>query len=348
MAKAKNKQKAVTNQKAVLGLFNNISILIDQSRKRVAFHINSEIVTVNWHIGKLINENILQNKRAEYGKAVMADLSKLLTTKYGGGYSLAHLTYCRTFASMYAEEAIIHAMREQLSWTHIRIILSIKDELKRDFYLQLCIKERWKTRHLEERIGSMLFERTAISKKPDQLIKKELNVLKSDGTVTSDLVFKDPYVLDFLGLKDTYSELDLETAILRQLQHFIIELGNDFAFVARQKVITIDNEDFRIDLLFYHRGLRRLVAIDLKLDKFRASYKGQMELYLKWLDKYERKSGEESPVGLILCSQKQREQIELLELDKGQIRVSEYLTQLPPKELLAEKLHYAIQIAKKN
>ena len=346
MAKVKNKQKSVTNQKAILGLFNNISILIDQSRKRVVYHVNSEIVMVNWRIGKLIYGDILQHKRAEYGKAVMAGLSKLLTAKYGGGYSLAHLTYCKTFADMYTEEAIVHAMREQLSWTHIRIILSVKDEVKRDFYLHLCIKERWKTRDLEERIDSMLFERTALSKKPDELIKKELNVLRSEGTVTSDLVFRDPYVLDFLGLKDTYSEFDLETAILRQLQHFIIELGTDFAFIARQRVITIDSEDFRIDLLFYHRGLKRLVAIDLKLDKFRAAYKGQMELYLKWLDKYERKNGEESPIGLILCSQKQREQIELLELDKGQIRVSEYLTQLPPKELLAEKLHFAIQIAK--
>jgi predicted nuclease of restriction endonuclease-like (RecB) superfamily len=348
MAKGKNKSKAPTNQKAILGLFNNVSILIDQSRRRIAYHINSEMVTVNWHIGKLINENILQNKRAEYGKSVIVGLSQLLTSKYGSGYSIAHLAYCRTFAGMYPDESIIHAMREQLSWTHIRIILSIKDEVKRDFYLHLSIEERWKTRHLEERIGSMLFERTALSKKPNELIKKELNVLKSEGTVTSDLVFRYPYVLDFLGLKDTYSEYDLETAILSQLQQFIIELGTDFAFIARQKVITIDQEDFRIDLLFYHRGLRRLVAIDLKLDKFKAAYKGQMELYLKWLDKHERKNGEETPIGLILCSQKQQEQIELLELDKGQIRVSEYLTQLPSKELLAEKLHYAIQIAKKN
>jgi predicted nuclease of restriction endonuclease-like (RecB) superfamily len=247
---------------------------------------------------------------------------------------------------MYPDQEIVHALREQLSWTHIRIILSIKEEIKREFYLQLCIKERWKTRHLEERIASMLFERTALSKKSEELIRKELKVLKSEGTVSSDLVFRDPYVLDFLGLKDTYSESDLEFAILRQLQSFITELGSDFAFIARQKVITIDKEDFRIDLLFFHRGLRRLVAIDLKLDKFKAAYKGQMELYLKWLDKYERKPGEECPIGLILCAQKQHEQIELLELDKGGIRVSEYLTQLPSRELLSQKLKMAIQMAR--
>ena len=129
------------------------------------------------------------------------------------------------------------------------------------------------------------------------------------------------------------------------MQQFIIELGSDFAFLARQKGIIIDNEDFKIDLLFYHRGLKRLVAIDLKLGKFRAAYKGQMELYLKWLDKYERKEGEESPVGLILCGEKSQEQIELLELDKGHIRVSEYLTQLPPKEVFASRLHKAIELA---
>ncbi|MFD3004062.1 PDDEXK nuclease domain-containing protein [Pontibacter toksunensis] len=152
-------------------------------------------------------------------------------------------------------------------------------------------------------------------------------------------------MLDFLGLSNTYSERDLESAILAQLQQFIIELGSDFAFLARQKRIIIDNEDFKIDLLFYHRGLKRLVAIDLKLGKFRAAYKGQMELYLKWLDKHERKEGEESPIGLILCAEKSQEQIELLELDKGHIRVSEYLTQLPPKEVFASRLHKAIALA---
>lgn len=194
----------------------------------------------------------------------------------------------------------------------------------------------------------MLFERTALSKKPEVLIKQELSILESEGSVTQDLVFRDPYVLNFLGLNDTFSENDLETAILNQLQQFLTELGTDFAFIARQKRIVIDNEDHKIDLLFYHRGLKRLIAIDLKLDRFKASYKGQMELYLSWLDKHERRAGEENPIGLILCSQKQEEQIELLELNKGRIRVAEYLTQLPPKELLADKLHSAIRIAREK
>lgn len=243
-------------------------------------------------------------------------------------------------------EKIIATLSQQLSWSHFVEFITLENDIKRDFYVELCRKENWGIRMLRERMASMLFARTALSKKPDELIRKELGMLKNEGTMTTDLVFRDPYVLDFLGLKDTYSENDLETAVLNQLQRFIIELGSDFAFIARQKRLIIDNEDFRIDLLFFHRGLRRLVAIDLKLNHFKASYKGQMELYLKWLDKHERKDGEETPIGLILCSEKKQEQIELLELDKGHIRVAEYLIQLPSRELLTEKLQKAIAIAK--
>jgi predicted nuclease of restriction endonuclease-like (RecB) superfamily len=258
------------------------------------------------------------------------------------------LWHCVRTADIFSENEIVNALSTQLSWTHLRELAAIEDDLKRTFYTELSIRETWSTRTLQERIGSLLYERTALSKKPQELIKKELNLLKAEGSVTPDLVFRDPYVLSFLGLRDTYNENDLESSILNHLQHFIIELGSDFAFIARQKRILIDKEDYRIDLLFYHRGLRRLVAVDLKLDRFKAAYKGQMELYLKWLDKYERKEGEGLPIGLILCSEKQQEQIELLELNKGHIRVAEYLTQLPSKELLAQKLHTAIEIARER
>jgi predicted nuclease of restriction endonuclease-like (RecB) superfamily len=249
---------------------------------------------------------------------------------------------------IFGEDQIVNALSTQLSWTHLRELAAIENDLKREFYTELSMRERWSTRTLQGRMKSMLFERTGLSKKPEALIRKELNLLRQEGSVTPDLVFRDPYVLDFLGLKDTYSETDLESAILKQLQYFIIELGSDFAFIARQKRILIDKEDYKIDLLFYHRGLRRLVAIDLKLDRFKAGYKSQMELYLKWLNKYERKEGEETPIGLILCAEKQHEQIELLELEKGHIRVAEYLTQLPPKKLLAEKLQVAISVVRER
>ncbi len=194
----------------------------------------------------------------------------------------------------------------------------------------------------------MLYERTALSRKSEKLIQQELATLREEDRMTPDLVFRDPYFLDFLGLTDPYSERDLEAAILRELERFLLELGTDFSFVARQKRITIDNEDYYLDLLFYHRSMRRLVAIKLKLGKFQAADKGQMELYLRWLDKYERREGEESPLGLILCAEKTAEHVELLRLETSGIRVAEYLTELPPRPLLEAKLHEAIRLAREQ
>ena len=206
--------------------------------------------------------------------------------------------------------------------------------------------ERWSVRTLRQKMQGMLYERTAISRKPEELARQELEALQEEDLMTPDLVFRDPYLLDFLGLEDTYSERDLEAAILRELERFLLELGTDFSFIARQKRMTIGDRDFYLDLLFYHRSLRRLVAIELKLGSFDAAYKGQMELYLRWLDRYERRPGEEPPIGLILCGEKNREQIELLQLDRGEIRVAEYLVELPPKGLLEAKLHEAIRLAR--
>ncbi|ALJ01710.1 PDDEXK nuclease domain-containing protein [Rufibacter tibetensis] len=327
-------------------LLDSIVTLIEQSRSRVALQVNSEITRLYWHVGKAINQELLGKQRGEYGERIISSLASGLTRAYGRGWGKRHLWHCVRVADTFPEDQIVNALSTQLSWTHLRLLAGVEDGLKREFYTELSLQERWSTRVLQERMDSMLFERSALSRKPEQLLRQELGTLRSAGAVTPDLVFRDPYVLDFLGLSDTYSERDLESAILAQLQQFIIELGSDFAFLARQKRILIDNEDFKIDLLFYHRGLRRLVAIDLKLGRFKAAYKGQMELYLKWLDRNERKEGEESPIGLILCAEKSQEQIELLELDKGHIRVSEYLTQLPPKEVFASRLHKAIELAK--
>ncbi|RDV10358.1 DUF1016 domain-containing protein [Pontibacter diazotrophicus] len=339
------KKNHLPESREAKALFDNVAALIEQSRSRIALKVNSEVTLLYWRVGKTINQELLQEQRGEYGDQVISSLASELTKSYGSGWGKRHLWHCLRVADTFPEDQIVNALSTQLSWTHLRMLAGVEDELKRVFYTELSMQEQWSTRVLQERMDSMLFERSALSKKPEELLRQELNTLRSAGAVTPELVFRDPYVLDFLGLSDTYSERDLESAILAQLQQFIIELGSDFAFLARQKRIIIDNEDFKIDLLFYHRGLKRLVAIDLKLGKFRAAYKGQMELYLKWLDKYERKEGEESPVGLILCAEKSQEQIELLELDKGHIRVSEYLTQLPPKEVFASRLHKAIELA---
>jgi len=327
------------------GLFDKISDLIEQARKRVATTINQEMVLLYWNIGKTIKEEIIKSDRAEYGKQIVNALSTQLTERYGKGFAKQSLWHMVKFYETYPILSAVQRELQGLSWTHIKSILYLNDELKRKFYATLCQKEHWSTRTLDERIGSMLYERTALSKLPEKTIENQLKELKEKDKMTPELVFRDPYVLDFLELHDTYSEKDLERAILNSLEKFILELGKDFYFVARQKRITLDNIDYYMDLVFYHRKLRCFVVIDLKLDKFRAEYKGQMELYLRYIEKYEMDKGENPPVGIILCTEKGKEQIELLFLPKGRIKVAEYLTKLPPKELFAEKLHKAILTA---
>lgn len=326
-------------------LFDKISILIEQARTKVAVTINQEMVVLYWNIGKTIKDEIIKSDRAEYGKQIVQSLSAQLTQRYGKGFSSQNLWY---MVQLYENYPILHALRGEfkgLSWTHIRTLLPIKDELQREFYATLCRKEQWSTRTLEGRINSMLYERTALSKLPEETIKMQLKELKEEDKITPEIVFRDPYVLEFLELTDTYSEKDLERAILNALEKFILELGNDFYFVARQKRITLDNIDYYMDLVFYHRKMKCFVVIDLKLDKFRAEYKAQMELYLRYIEKYEMLEDENLPVGLILCAKKGKEQIELLFLKEDRMKVAEYLTKLPSKELFAEKLHKAIQTA---
>ena len=327
-------------------LLNSIVGLIDQTRHIVAKTVNQELTLLYWNIGKTINEDILKNDRADYGKKLILNLSIALSNRYGNGFNKRNLHSFIKLNTVFQDVTIVYTVCAQLSWSHIRTLIYIENPIKREFYIQMTVHERWSVRTLQERMESMLFERTAISKKPEQTIVNELKTLETEKKISPDLAFRDPYFLDFLGLHDSYSEKDLEGSILAQLQYFITEMGSEFAFLARQKRIIIDNEDFYIDLLFYHRGLKSLVAIDLKLGKFKANYKGQMELYLRWLEKNEQKEGENKPIGLILCSEKSPEQINYLMLDNDeQIKVAEYLTLLPEKKLLLEKLEKAIAIA---
>ena len=326
-------------------IFFRISEFIEQARKKVAATIDQEMILLYWNIGKTIKEEIIKSERAEYGKQIVQSLSALLTHKYGRGYSSQNLWY---MIQLYENYQILQSLLGEfkgLTWTHIINILPIKDKLKRKFYSTLCLKERWSTRTLQNRINSLLYERTGLSHLPKKTIENQLKELKEEDKMTPELVFRDPYVLDFLQLSDTYSEKDLESAILNSLQKFILEIGKDFYFVERQKRITLDNIDYYIDLIFYHRILKCFIVIELKLGKFKAEYKGQVELYLRYLEKYEMLNNENPPIGLILCSEKGKEQIELLFLPEDRIKVAEYMTTLPPKELFLEKLHKAIQIA---
>ncbi|QNM91224.1 DUF1016 domain-containing protein [Aliarcobacter cryaerophilus] len=343
MKKESNVKELIENKNLVVELKS----LIASTKEQVAISVNSSLTLMYWQIGFKINEDILKNSRAEYGNEIVHAVSRQLVEEFGSGFSRANLFHMIKFSQVFDDFEIVSALSRQLSWTHFRKFIYIEDDLKREFYIQMCCLDKWSTRVLENRIDSMLYERTALSKKPDELISYEIEKLK-EGVVTPNMVLKDPYVLDFLELNDRYLEKDLEDAILRDIENFILELGNGFSFIARQKRVQIGEDDFYIDLLFYNRKLKRLIALDLKLGKFKAEYKGQMELYLKYLEKYEKEEDENTPLGIILCSDKNQEQIELLELEKSDIHVAKYLTILPPKEEFEKRLHKAIQNAKEK
>ena len=328
-------KKEVTLQES---LITDLRTLINEARNKVALIVNTKITLLYWHIGKRINEEVLGNQRAEYGKQIVSTVSTQLTKEYGRGFELRNLRRMMQFAELFPDFQIVAPLARQLSWSHFIELLSIKNDLGGEFYLTMAASENWSIRTLRNKIDSMLYERTAISSKPEEVIKTELANLRDNEILSPDLVFKSPYFLEFTGLKGVYSEKSLEDSLLVHIEHFILELGVGFTFVERQKRMIIDGEDFYLDLLFYHRKLRRLVAIELKLGKFKAAYKGQMELYLRWLEKHEMEAGEESPIGLLLCTEGSEEQIELLQLDQTGIRVAQYMTELPSRVLLYQQL----------
>jgi predicted nuclease of restriction endonuclease-like (RecB) superfamily len=331
------------SQKIVLGVID----IVEKARKKVSIQLNKETSLLYWEIGIFINQEILLNDRAAYGGKILVNVSQHLTLQLGKGYTYTALTRMCKIAKIF-DNSIIATLSQQLSWSHLIELSGIEDDLKRYFFVQLCTTQNWGVRELREKIDSMMFERTAIASKPEETIKAELQKIGSSNNLSPDLVFKNTYVLDFLNLSHNHSENDLEKALVGNLQEFIQELGNGFAFLERQKRISIDTIDYHLDLLFYHRKLRRLIAIDLKIGKFKPQYKAQMELYLRWLKKYEMQEGEDTPIGLLLCSEGNTEHIELLMLDEKEIKVAQYLTELPSKEWFAEKLHRAIEIAKMN
>ena len=329
-------------------LLDDIRTLINNARIRVASTANIETTLLYWNIGHRVNTEVLGNKRADYGQQIVSQLATQLQQEYGSSYTSRNIHRMMQFAEQFPDFQIVSQAATQLSWSHFMEVLPLKDALQREFYLTMAAHEGWGRNLLREKIDGMLFERTAISTKPEETIRAELVALKRDNVLSPDLVFKSPYFLDFTGLRGAYSEKSLEDVLINELEHFILELGSGFSFVERQKRMIIDGEDFYLDMLFYHRKLCRLVAIDLKLGRFKAAYKGQMELYLNWLNKYERQPGEESPLGLILCAEGGSEQIELLELDKSGIRVAQYYTELPERKLLIAQLRRAIEIAKEK
>lgn len=312
-------------------LYKELSQLIEQSKAQVVSYANSTLTILFWQVGKRINEHILQNKRADYGKEIVSTLSTQLKIKYGKNFEERNLRRMMQFAEQFHDLEIVGPLARHLSWSHFLILIPLKSLEVKLFYAQKAIEQNWGKRELREQINRKAFERAEIAN----------TQLEESGNIPTN-TFKDPYILDFLDLKNAHLEKDLESAILRELEQFILEIGKGFAFVERQKRMIIDGEDYYLDLLFFHRKIKRLVGIDLKIGRFQAKDKGQMELYLKWLDRYEKQEGEEKPIGLILCAETSREQVELLELHKDGIMVTEYWTELPPKKELELKLHKAL------
>ena len=340
-------EKELNVTTGVVQLMDDLRLIVNSAKARVASAANAGLTMMYWYIGHRVNVEILGNERAAYGKQIVAQVSRQLQAEYGSkGFELRSIRRMMQFASEFPDKQIVSAVSTQLTWSHIVEILPLKDSLQREFYLTLASSERWGIRRLRKEIDSMLYERTAIATKPDELVKRELAELRDDNVMSPDLVFKSPYFLEFAGLKGMYSEKNLEDSLVAHLEQFMLELGNGFTFVERQKRMIIDGEDFYLDLLFYHRRLHRLIAVDLKLGRFKAQYKGQMELYLRWLEAHDMEPGEESPLGLLLCTEGSEEQIELLQLDKAGIKVAQYMTELPPRELLVEQIRKSLEQAK--
>ena len=318
-------------------LFVDLAQIIEHGKKQLTAQVNSTLAMVYWQVGYRINKDILDNERAAYGKEIVVTVAEQLEKKYGRQFNVKNVRRMMRFANTFTDFKIVPPLAAQLSWSHFIELLPLKKEEARIYYATKAAEDTWSRNELRHQIERKAFER------------KEIAQIQLSET-PNDLVtnFKDPYFLEFLGLKEGYVESDLEAAILKELELFILELGKGFAFVERQKRMILDGDDFYLDLLFFHRKLKRLVAIELKLGKFVPAHKGQMELYLKWLKRYEMQEGENPPIGLILCAEKSNEQVELLEMGKEGIMVSEYWTDLPPKTELEAKLHSALIEAKER
>ena len=323
-------------------LFASIRQLVEDAKQNVAVQVNTSMCRLYYSIGEQIRTVVGYSAYDDYGKSILATLSQRLTEEYGKGYSYSALTRM-VKVSLIFEKTMFATLSQTLSWSHFVELSSIENETKRLYYQQLSAHCHWSVRELRSRQDAMDYERSLIASKPEEEI---LIALKAENpTAIPDVTLKSSYILDFLGLAGYYSERDLETAIIQQLEKFILELGAGFAFLERQKRISIDSTDYYIDLLFYHRKLNRLIAIDLKLGKFKPEYKGQMELYLKYLQRYEMQPHENTPIGLLLCSEGNTEHVELMMLGEDNIKVAQYLTELPEKKWFADKLSRSILIA---
>ena len=328
------KGEAKIDEKAI---YEHVSNIIETRKFRGGMYANREVTMMYWEVGHYINSIVLEYGRAEYGKKILPTLSAKLILKHGQSFSERNLYRMMLFAERFSKDEILPTLSAKLSWSHIIELLPLKTKEAQLYYAEDAVNRNLGVRELRRQISRKAYERREIA-----------NANLSESSAVPFNTFKDPYLLDIFGLKDNYLEDDIEKAILIDLESFFLEFGHGISFVARQKRMIIDGDDIVLDLLFYHRILKRLVAVDLKLGRFQAAYKSQMELYLKWLDRFERQPGEEAPIGLILCATASREKIEMLELDKSGIVVAEYWTDMPPKAEFERKIREILKQAKER
>lgn len=317
-------------------IYVEVRNIIECTRDNVYKSINFNMVLAYWNIGKIIVEEEQKgSNRAEYGTFLIKTLSERLTCEFGKGFTQSNLRYMRQF---YIAFPIRHALRDELSWTHYRLLLKVEKEDARSFYLIETAKNRWSTRELERQINSLLYERLALSKDPDEIKK-----LSTQGNLikTSKDLIKDPYVLEFLGIKQqqNFFEKDLEDLLISRLQEFLLELGAGFAFVERQKRITVDGDHYYIDLVFYNYILKCFVLIDLKLGKLIHQDIGQIDFYVRYFEKEEKQPGDNPTIGLILCSNKNEAMVKYTLLNESKtLFASKYKLYLPSEEELKKEL----------
>jgi predicted nuclease of restriction endonuclease-like (RecB) superfamily len=329
--------RAFSLQTDETSMFTHIARMIETRKCRAGAFANHEVIMMFWEIGQYINSVMLGNKHAEYGKRIVAELATKLVRSYGRSFSYDNLRRMMRFSEKFNNLKILSPLTTKLTWSHFIELLPMKSENAWLYYANETAERNLSAKELRRQISRKAYERREIA-----------NARLTEGSAVPLSVFKDPYILDVLDLNEYYHEADLEKAILKELESFILEFGNGFTFIERQKRMIIGDEDVVLDLLFFHRKLKRLVAVELKVGKFKAEYMGQMLLYLKWLDKYERRDGEEPPIGMILCTSANREKIELLEMDKAGIGVAEYWTDLPPKAELERKIREIMNEAKER
>jgi predicted nuclease of restriction endonuclease-like (RecB) superfamily len=340
MSMSKTKKGLVVQSEMQLDesqIFERVASIIETRKSRAGAFANREVTLMYWEVGQYIGSIMLGGERAEYGKRIVAALAQQLTKHYGNSFERTKITRMIKFAKLFPDFEIVAPLAQQLCWSHFQELLPVKSDEARIYYAQDAVNRRLGTKELRRQISRKTYERREIA-----------NTGLTEQSAVPFNVFKDPYLLDILGLKENFLEADLEKAVLIELEKFILEFGHGFTFVERQKRIVMDGDDFTCDLLFFHRILRRLVVVELKIGKFVPQYKAQMEFYLKWLNRYERQEDENEPIGLILCTKASRSQIELLELDKSGIAVAEYWTNLPPKAVLEEKIQSILSEAQER